>query len=302
MTMEISCGSQNVGRQGKSFSISMVNQKCEQPNRKVVLTLKSGGTYQLPMQKYAPDYWLTVLDDIRKRTGEEFDFVALSYCECLALSFDKVSRTFNRVVALYPSASFPIQLRQAVSGLAHLINAMGISPEDIYLVGDSAGGGLVLQVISHLLHPYQGVPRIQLAAPLGGAFLLSPWVSLTTESLSYVANSASDVLPAESWAYLASDILQKLPEDGRPYLEPVKAPEDWWKDVHKMVKKVTILTGAMECLRDDDMNLAAKLERYHKDVTLFVQPDGVHTEPYLARMAGEEDQPEIIDLLIKHFT
>ncbi|EKM82224.1 hypothetical protein AGABI1DRAFT_70875 [Agaricus bisporus var. burnettii JB137-S8] len=242
-----------------------------------------GGTYQLPMQKYVPDYWITVLGEMKERIGEEFDLVALCY-------------------SLYPSSSFPIQLRQAISGLAHLINVNGIKPEDIYLVGDSAGGGLILQVISHLLHPYQDIPVVQLSAPLGGAFLMSPWVSLTTESLSYTANSGSDVLPAETWAYLASAILKELPDDGRPYLEAVKAPKDWWKGVDRLVKKFTILTGAMECLRDDNMNLAAALERHHKDVTLFVQPDGVHTEPYLARMAGDDDQPEILDLIEKHFT
>jgi acetyl esterase/lipase len=130
---------------------------------------------------------------------------------------------------------------------------------------------------------------------------MSPWVSLTTKTLSYVANSTSDIFSARTWAYFASDILKKLPEDGRPYLEAVKAPKDWWKGIDKVVKKITILTGALECMRDDNMSLATQLERHLKDVTLFVQHDGVHTEPFLAKMAGEEDQPEIYDLLLKHF-
>jgi hypothetical protein len=54
--------------------------------------LKIGGTYQLPMQKFAPDYWVSALNDLRKDTGEEFDFVALAYSECLVLSFDNFRR------------------------------------------------------------------------------------------------------------------------------------------------------------------------------------------------------------------
>ena len=117
-----------------------------------------------------------------------------------------------------------------------------------------------------------------------------------------MANSPKDVISAQDWAYLASDILKKLPEEGRPYLEAIKAPENWWNGIDKMVKKVTILTGALECLRDDNVNLAVTLKRYHEDVTLFVHPDGVHTEPYIARMVGEEVHPEVVDLMIKHFT
>lgn len=44
------------------------------------------------MQKFAPDYWVSALNDLRKDTGEEFDFVALAYSECLVLSFDNFRR------------------------------------------------------------------------------------------------------------------------------------------------------------------------------------------------------------------
>ncbi|KAF5241848.1 hypothetical protein FANTH_8964 [Fusarium anthophilum] len=40
---------------------------------------------------------------------------------------------------LIPEARYPVQLRQAASGLAHLLHK-GISPQDIIIGGDSAGG------------------------------------------------------------------------------------------------------------------------------------------------------------------
>lgn len=204
------------------------------------------------------------------------------------------------MIALYPSASFPMQLLQAASGLSYLLSH-GIKPEDIHLIGDSAGAALVLQVLSHILHPHPDVPQISLLGALGGAFLMSPWVSLTTDAPSFTANSASDVLPGESWAYLASGILKDLPQGSTPYLEAVKAPKDWWNGIDKVVNKVTIYTGAMECLRDDNITLAEILKEKHGNVTLFVQPGGVHTDPYLARLAGEKDSEEVVDLIRGHF-
>ncbi|KXN92873.1 hypothetical protein AN958_07082, partial [Leucoagaricus sp. SymC.cos] len=240
-----------------------------------------GGTYQLPMQDYAPPFWLSMLEELKKKTGQEFSFVALSY-------------------SLYPSASFPTQLLQAASGLSHLLS-LGIKSEDIHLAGESAGGGLVLQLLSHLLHPYEGVPRVSLSEPLGGGFLMSPWVCLTTETASFVSNSNGDVLPESSWAYLTSDILQKLPEVGRPYVETLKAPSAWWDGINKIAKKITVYTGEAECLRDDDISFASTLKEHHKNTTLFVHKHGVHTDPYLTRLAGEKDSQEIVNLVVGHF-
>lgn len=240
-----------------------------------------GGVYQLPMQDYAAPFWLSSLEELRKQTGEDFGLVALQY-------------------TLYPEASFPTQLLQAINGLSHLLS-LGIKPEDIHLVGESAGGGLVTQVLSHFLHPYQNIPPISLSGPLGGAFLMSPWVSLTTEAPSYVSNSDSDVLPGYSWAYFGSNILANLPEAGKPYVEAIKAPTGWWTGLDKLVKKITIYTGEAECLRDDDISLGTTLKGYHRDVTLFVHQGGTHADPYLTRLAGEKEGEEIAGLILGHF-
>lgn len=203
-------------------------------------------------------------------------------------------------VALYPSAPFPTQLLQASAGLSHLLSS-GVKPEDIHLVGDSAGGALVLQVISHILHPHPDVPRISLSGPLGSAYLMSPWVSLTTETLSFKVNSASDALSREAWAYLASSILENLTEEARPYLEAIKAPLNWWGGIEKVVKKMTIHTGELECLADVDIALASILKDHHPNVELFIQPGAVHVDPYLSRLAGEEDNNEVMNRILGHF-
>ncbi|KAJ3569975.1 hypothetical protein NP233_g4709 [Leucocoprinus birnbaumii] len=236
-----------------------------------------GGVYQLPMQEYAPPFWLSNLKELETQTGESFGFVALQY-------------------TLYPGASFPTQLRQAIGGLSHLIS-VGIKPEDIHLIGESAGGGLVTQVLSHLLHPYKDIPPIALSSSLGSAFLMSPWVSMTTDAPSYTSNSDSDVLPGYSWAYFGSNILATLPEDGKPYVEAIKAPAGWWAGVENIVKKITIYTGEAECLRDDDVALGKTLKDYHGDVTTFVHEKGVHVDPYLSQSVGEREDARVVDLI-----
>ncbi|SJL08032.1 uncharacterized protein ARMOST_11391 [Armillaria ostoyae] len=57
---------------------------------------------------------------------------------------------------LIPPGKFPSQLLEAKSGLEHLFK-LGVKPENILLTGDSAGGNLVLQIFSHLLHPLVSV-------------------------------------------------------------------------------------------------------------------------------------------------
>jgi acetyl esterase/lipase len=199
---------------------------------------------------------------------------------------------------LYPTAKFPTQLIQAVSALEHLFSR-GIKPADLYLVGDSAGGALILQILSHLLHPYPNVPKLELDQPFCGIFLMSPWVSLSTSSPSFITNSDSDVLPKETWGYLASGITKDLPETGVPYLEALRAPDHWWNDLKNCVKRICIYAGEVECLRDDILTLAEKLKQDHDSIDIMVQKGGVHTDPYLNRLAGEKDDVEVKEFILR---
>ena len=57
---------------------------------------------------------------------------------------------------------------------------MGIKREDIQILEDSAGATLIHEILSHILHPVtvEGVPELSLSAPLGGVYMMSPWVRL----------------------------------------------------------------------------------------------------------------------------
>lgn len=96
---------------------------------------------------------------------------------------------------LAPGGKYPDQLRQASAALNHLLQA-GVSPSDLIVGGDSAGGNLTAQLIYHLLHPNPAVPEVKLQSPLAGMFLVSPWLSDRTDTASFKDYGNVDMLSA----------------------------------------------------------------------------------------------------------
>ena len=69
---------------------------------------------------------------------------------------------------LAPETRFPGPLHDAVSAYFRLVDDLHISPENIIIAGDSAGGGLSLALLLYLRDNEYPMP--------GGAILMSPWV------------------------------------------------------------------------------------------------------------------------------
>ncbi|KAF8961651.1 hypothetical protein BDZ97DRAFT_1828371 [Flammula alnicola] len=91
--------------------------------RKRLLVYFHGGGYVLPAPPFALSFWKHVSNIL-----EEKEDVSLAFFE----------------YTLVPSAEFPTPLKQSVTCIKYLM-ASGIVPDDIFLVGDSAGAGLILQ-------------------------------------------------------------------------------------------------------------------------------------------------------------
>ncbi|KAL0566438.1 hypothetical protein V5O48_015579, partial [Marasmius crinis-equi] len=238
-----------------------------------VLYYIHGGGYALPLPDYALSFWRHVQEQLEKRninTG----VVALNY-------------------ALIPNAPFPTALRQAVLGLQNLLDS-GIRPENIQIVGDSAGGNLILQLFSHLLHPLPDVPTLtQNNVKLNGTCLVSPWVSFRDEDRTHILRSSIDLLKAPAIREFADFILHDVPESRECYFELLKTPGSWWAGLDSKVDRVLLIAGADECFKEDIVKLDRNVRRHHKEVTLFVQEYGVHVEPYLDFMVGEKELPAI---------
>ncbi|OJD10096.1 hypothetical protein AJ78_08755, partial [Emergomyces pasteurianus Ep9510] len=146
---------------------------------------------------------------------------------------------------LTPHAIYPTQLKQAVGALRYIVDTTGRSPSNVFIAGDSAGGNLTLGVLSHLSHPHEAIEPLELSEPLAGALPISPWVSFSLDYPSVKENKNKDMLSAsvlKRWASLY--VAGREPDN---YLEPLRAPADWWKDLK--VRDVLILTGSDDLFR-----------------------------------------------------
>ncbi|KAJ3135114.1 hypothetical protein HDU90_004146 [Geranomyces variabilis] len=120
------------------------------------------------------------------------------------------TRLFALRYRLAPESPFPAALHDAFAGYLYLTNPYHpafshldppahepISPQDIVLMGDSAGGGLALCLLNYLNLYLRDAATGELLVPFpAGAVLLSPWADLTFTSHSWHSNDRFDWLPA----------------------------------------------------------------------------------------------------------
>lgn len=200
---------------------------------------------------------------------------------------------------------FPTQLKQVVLAVQHLIDT-GVKPENIQLSGDSAGGALVHQVLSHVLHSVKGVPTLTLANPLGGAFMMSPWVCLTDSDSIRSNQGKGDLVNIATSIYWGSKVLKDAPEAGLRYLNAVTIPEDWFKGLENVVKRILISAGDAEVIRDAIIKYTKEVEKHHKGLYFFLEERGVHCEPLLVFLTKDKDlgklTPFVVDWLDQGFT
>jgi acetyl esterase/lipase len=201
-------------------------------------------------------------------------------------------RTTDNPTALVPTAVFPTQLRQATLAIQHIISS-GVKPENIQIVGDSAGANLALSLLSHMLHPLEGVPHLSLTSRIRGVYLMSPWTSLTGDTGSHLVNDKSDIVGAKTFGYCGRKVFAGVPESRYPYLEASKVPDSWFKGIDRLVDRVLITAGGAECLRDDIAQLSRKIAEHHPEATFIVHAGGIHNDPYYDFLAGETNLCEL---------
>ncbi|CAN8101512.1 unnamed protein product [Discula destructiva] len=192
---------------------------------------------------------------------------------------------------LAPSARFPEQMCQAISGLRYLFEEVGVRPGQLVIGGDSAGGNLTTQVLTHLLHPYPCAERVELSEPLAGAFLVSPLVSADTSARSFEEGWACDMLSVgffngaprremfhvpyggwrgwllPNWRLEESEAFQ----EGRRWAVVGDMEPEWLAGMGPMVRKVYVTCGRHEILRDQGIALAESMKAQNPDVSVKLE-------------------------------
>ena len=180
--------------------------------------------------------------------------------------------------ALTPDSPFPTQLRQANAALTHLLSK-GISPANIVVGGDSAGGNLILQLTSHILHPLPSIPALPaLAQPLAGAMLISPACAFSADSPSYARNDGKDVIRTRSYAFLTDLVTPGLTPELEHYCQPLSAPATWWNGLDTVYARVLVTVGENECPFDHVIEMSSVISDHVQDTVTVVEPGAVHDE------------------------
>jgi epsilon-lactone hydrolase len=165
-----------------------------------------------------------------------------STCRVLAINY-----------RLAPEHRFPAAIEDAL-GAHHWMQDQGIKPDDIVLVGDSAGGNLALAAMVSLR-------QRGLSLPVAAA-LMSPWTDLTASGTSYASRAEAD--PIHQRKMILALAKNYLGDDGDPH-DPLASP--LFADLAGL-PPLMIQVGDRETVRDDSIQLAEKARAAGVDVEL----------------------------------
>lgn len=196
-------------------------------------------------------------------------------------------------LGLVPYVNFPSQLRQANAAISHLF-AAGVSSQNLQIISDSAGANLVIQVLSHALHPINSIPRSPLTPmlegtmpPIRGIYMLSPWTfhgmryGNVVHSNCFDENDANDFASASMLRYWASSVFPHISREQQPYIEAAVAPSDWFDDVHLLVDRILVTAAQYECLRDHIVEFCHTQLASVESLKLVLVEGAVHGDPIL---------------------
>ncbi|KAK0202202.1 hypothetical protein DFS33DRAFT_1276958 [Desarmillaria ectypa] len=184
-----------------------------------------GGGYVLPSSPGTFDFCLYVRQQLETR-GIHTNIALLTY-------------------NLIPDVKFPSLLREAVSTIHHFLKG-GIKSGNIILVGESAGGNLIRQILSHMLHPLSSINPLPPSLPFRSACLTChPGFPSAAQ-----ADDLKDDLSVRTLREWGQLIIKDVPHTSEDMacVEPAGAPRRWFKNVETVVGGVLMLSSEVECM------------------------------------------------------
>ena len=176
-----------------------------------------------------------------------------------------------------PEHLHPAPVEDAVTTYRWLID-QGYKPQNIGLVGDSAGGALAVTTL--LLLRERGLPLPAASAPL------SPWSDLLATGRSNVENEERDHFVKRHLAANLSAVYLGDQGDSPARRDPLASP--LYADFHGL-PPLYIQVGGDEALLDDAARLADAARAAGVDVQYEVWPEQQHVFQFLAGTAPEGD-------------
>ena len=171
---------------------------------------------------------------------------------------------------LAPEEPFPAALDDTVTVYRWLLT-QGVSPSNIVIVGDSAGGGLCLATLLALRDQNIPLPAAAVA--------LSPWTDLALTGESYRTKLNASIDPP-GMSVVCSKYYVGENEPRHSLISPL------YGDLHGL-PPLFICVGTHETMLDDSTHFAEKAKAAGVDVTLRVWEGMVHCFPLMAPLFPE---------------
>lgn len=184
---------------------------------------------------------------------------------------------------LAPEHPYPAAIEDGVAAYAGLLES-GVSPSQVLVAGDSAGGGLAVATL--LAARDRGLPRPAAAA------VFSPWADISRSGASMRAKAKADPLFSYDVMGWYADRFMPAGDRSAPLASPVFAALTG-------LPPLLIQVGSHEVLLDDAVRLAANAGRDDVDVTLQVAAEGTHVFQHYFGALDEAD--EAIDEVARFF-
>lgn len=192
---------------------------------------------------------------------------------------------FAPAYTLTPHAVYPQALGEAVEATRYILEGVG-KDKDVVIAGDSAGGQLVLAVLSHSSgHQH---PDVSIVKPLDlkgkkfkAAITVAPWVSSDSQKFPSTHDLAyTDMIGPYVANYWSS--LYKGGKQDDEYIVPEIAPPSWWSGLGGSLEGELLVTaGEHEVLRDPIKAWYAKMAQGWQggNARLVVADGESHDEP-----------------------
>ncbi len=174
---------------------------------------------------------------------------------------------------LAPEHPFPAALEDSLA-LYQALLTRGILPKNLMLVGESAGGGLVLSILLALKE--RGIPMP------AAAVAITPWADLTCSSASYITKNKRSVAPLDSWTVFSRHYAAHH-DPRNPLISPVFGDPAG-------LPPLLINAGTDDELYEDGEQFARKAKAAGVDVTFRAGEGMIHCYPLLAPMFPEAVQ------------
>ncbi|MBA3813881.1 MAG: alpha/beta hydrolase [Alphaproteobacteria bacterium] len=185
---------------------------------------------------------------------------------------------------LAPEYPYPAALEDVYAAYQSLLSK-GVEPRHLFVIGDSAGGGLTLALLMKLRDEGKPLPK--------AAVTLSAWTDLALTGESMIKRDDLDpMLSYKPVSDVPPLIIQKGQEKD-PYISPLYGN-------YKNFPPLMMLVGGQEILYDDTLRVVEKAKKAGVNVTLEIEEEMPHVYPVFAGILPEGKKAiEHISLFVK---